>query len=166
MEAKASVSRESTDSIGLIYCTTISTSGALYHRSYHCSVPYQLQLWALTTSVICNAKTALSVAACSKSVGSPFCLTLSLWMKSPRSTRLHPRGTSVIMVTMPITVTEREAVSRGRAGGAIDTDGCFRAQHSTACSPPFFSGNSLHPRPVPLQTEICLHKELAGLRLL
>lgn len=90
---------------------------AFYHPSYHGCVPYQLQLWAFTTSIICNAKTALSAPARSQPVGSPFCLTLCVWLRSPRSTRPHPRGTAVVMVTMPITVTEREAVSGGRAGG-------------------------------------------------
>lgn len=47
----------------------------LYHRSYRGTVPYQLQLWALTTAIICNAKTVLSAPACSQAVGPPFCLT-------------------------------------------------------------------------------------------
>lgn len=43
-------------------------------------------------------------------------------------------GSAVVMVTMPITVTERGG-GRLEAGreGATDTDGCFR---STDCSPP------------------------------
>ena len=89
----------------------------LYRRYYHSNVPYRLQLWAFTTPVICNAKAALSVPACSQPACSPFCLTPCVWMRSPWSTRPHPRGTAVVMVTMPITVTEREAVGKGRAKG-------------------------------------------------
>lgn len=50
----------------------------LYHFSYLCNVPYQLQLWAFTSSVICNAKIALSPPACSQPAGSSYCLSLCL----------------------------------------------------------------------------------------
>lgn len=39
--------------------------------------------------------------------------TRTVWMRSPWSTRLHPRGTAVVMVTQPITVTEGGAGSAG-----------------------------------------------------
>lgn len=48
----------------------------------------------------------LSPPACGHPDGSHFCHTHSAWMRAPWSTRLHPRGTAVVMVTQPITVTE------------------------------------------------------------
>lgn len=62
--------------------------------SYHCNVPYQLQFWAFTTSIICNAKSALSAPACSQPVGSPFCLTLSVWDEIPQVHAPAPQGNS------------------------------------------------------------------------
>lgn len=108
----------------------------LYHRAYRGTVPCQLQLWAFITSIICNAKAALSLPACSQPVGSTFRLTLCVWMRSPRSTRPHPRGTAVVMVTLPITVTEREAVSGGRTGGVRRHRWPFRSsnEHSLLSS--------------------------------
>lgn len=120
MEVKASVSRESRDLIGLIYCTTISASTlefgffviaritAMFHTSssFGLSQPqsFAMQSWPY-----------LLLPVASLSVLLPACH--SVWMRSPRSTCPYPRGTAIVMVTMPITVTERKAVSRGRPKG-------------------------------------------------
>ena len=61
---------------------------------------------------------------------------ICVWMRSPRSTRPHPRGTAVVMVTMPITVTKRESASKGRANGCEWHRWLFQslAQHSLLSS--------------------------------
>ncbi len=107
--------------MGLIYCTTISASGlesgffiiahitALFHSRSGSGHSHPQSFAMQRQPYPCLHVVSLPV--------SPFCVTLCVWIRSPKSTRPHPRGTAVVMVTMPITVTEREAVSRGRAGG-------------------------------------------------
>ena len=150
---KAGVSRESADSIGLIYCTTISVSGAPYHRSYRCSAPYHLGIHYLSHL---QCKDCL-ICVCLESVCQfPF---LPDTQSLDEISQVHapaPQGNSRRYgYYANYSDRAKSGQYKGRAEGATDTDGCFRAKpNNTACSPPFFSGNSLHPRPVPLQIKI------------
>lgn len=97
------------------------------------SFPYQLQLCSIHTLNHLQCKASL---ICRQPL-------LCVWMRSPRSTRQHPRGTAVVMATMPITVGEWEGeVSGDRAGGCHWRRWLFQ---SSDCLPPSFFGNSPHP---------------------
>lgn len=54
------------------------------------------------------------------------------------------RGELLLWLLCQLQWQSERQVSKGNARGATDTDGCFRAQPGTACSPPSFSGNSRH----------------------
>lgn len=161
---KAGPSRESRDSIGLIYCTTISASGffiivhiaALFHTSSS-SERSQPQSFAM------QRQSYLRLPVVRLSV--PLSARHRVCMSSPRSTRPHPRGTAVTMVAMPITVTEQKAVSRGRAGGYHRRrwpfqDSAWQSLLSSLFRWQQSSSAESHA------SEICLHKEHAGLRSL
>lgn len=110
-----------------------------YPCSYHCNALYEHQLSAFTALIICNAKPTLSVPA-----GSLYSPILILDEISLVHVPTPQRGELLLWLLCQLQWQSERQVSKGNARGATDTDGCFRAQPGTACSPPSFSGNSRH----------------------
>lgn len=102
------------------------------------------------------AKRVLSPPACGRPGSSNFCYTHLVWMRSPWSTRLHPRRTAVVMVTQPITVTE----------GGAGIRGChrwlFQFTQNQIGALPLYAGDRARPWPTPYQLRFRGHMHVWG----
>lgn len=120
----------------------------LCHRLYRTTVPYQLLFWAFTSSIICNAKAGLSLPAYSEPDGSTFCLMPCVWMRSTDPDVRTPGGSAVVMVTLPITVTEWGVASGGRERRISQHRWLFQNSALHRSPPSLSAGTSPHPHPV------------------
>lgn len=163
MERKASLSRESRDSIGLIYYTSISVTGLEcgFFIISHITAPLHTCFsfgYSHPPSFAMQRQPYLCQPVVSQSA------PLSAWNSVSGRDHPGPRACtpgepwSLWLLCQLQWQSERRSVEAGQEADT-NTDGCFMAQPSTACSPPSFTGKSPHPCPItPLQSKPRPHK--------